>query len=853
MLEIDEIRIENLAQGCVTDNTCPVISFSLAGNRQNTVLSEAVIKVGEWEKTVQSQVDILYGGELEPFTTYVVEVMATDNYDQQASATASFQTGRLGLPWQAKWITDMTYTPEKKSSPVPMTFQKTFRIQKPIAKAYISATAIGIFDLSINGKTVTDEYFAPGFTSYKNNLQYVYYDVSSFLEENNRILAVVGGGWAVGRFTYGSKSQITAKRQALLMELFLQYADGSAERIVTDGTWQVSLEGNYRFGDFYDGETFDATIDLGKVKWKRASTTKPGFDTRITARYGCPIKSHESFKPVKIMDAPNGETVYDFGQNFAGVVCLEIDGKRNQRIVVRHAEILCKGNLSVKSLRSAKATATYICMEGKQTYSPKLSYMGFRYVGITGIEKEKIQVYALAIYSDIQTVGSFTCSDPLVNQLQSNILWGAKSNFVDIPTDCPQRDERQGWTGDISVFSGTACFNFDLSRFFDKWLLDVRSEQGKLGGIPFVVPRHGDSWPVVPTACWGDACIIVPWAQYLARGSKSLLQRQYPTMRKYLKSVQRWARLFSFGDRRYIWKLLFQFGDWCAPEGYIRDWMRKGKWIATAYFASSCNTMMQIAEILGNEKDRLYFGKLHRKICRAYVNVFTDKHGTLKQEFQTAYVLPIYFNIIDDRAKQKMADNLARLVKDREYHLSTGFTGTPYLLFALSDCGKADVAYRLLLQDTYPSWLYKIKHGATTFWEQWGAVSPNNEKNGLGFDESDSEASFNHYAYGAVGDFLYRRVAGIEAISGGYKTFRIQPVIGGGLTCAAAQHKTPYGPITSKWKIENDVFHLTIEVPVSTECTVVLPSGEMRICGSGRYELSEKMLNEKERSYEHTD
>jgi len=847
MLKINEIRIENLKGNCVTDNVSPTVSFSLLSDKQNTELLKAVVSVGDWEKTVYTHVDIIYDGKLTPFSYYIVEITAYDNHGESAVSSASFQTGRLKLPWEAKWITDRPYKPEKKTSPIPMTFQKTFCANKTIAKAYMTVTAMGIYELSVNGQTVTNEYFAPGFTSYKNTLQYNYYDVTDLLKNNNRIIAVVGGGWAVGRFTYGSKSQIISKRQAFLLELFLEYSNGSTEKIVTDETWQVTMNGNYRFGDFYDGETFDATVDLDKVAWKDADTTTFRFKPSITARYGCSVKAHEKFVPVKTFIAPNGEIVYDFGQNFAGVVNLEIDGKQDQMITVRHAEILCNGNLSVKSLRTAKATATYICMNGKQTYSPKLTYMGFRYVGISGIEMANIKVSAFAVYSDIEETGTFKCSEPLINKLQNNIVWSAKSNFVDIPTDCPQRDERQGWTGDISVFSSTACYNFDLSRFLEKWLLDLRSEQGILGGIPFVVPRHGDKWPVVPTACWGDSCILVPWAEYVARGSKFLLQKQYPTMKKYLKSVKSWAGLFSIGkSQRRIWKLLFQFGDWCAPDGYIKDWMGKGKWIATAYYANSCNIMAKIAEILGNEKDRSYYCKLNREICNAYINVFTDKNGKLKQEFQTAYVLPIYFNMADENTKKKMADNLARLVKERDFHLSTGFTGTPYLLFALSDCGKIDIAYKLLMQGTCPSWLYEVKHGATTLWEQWSAVSPDNEKNGLAFDESDSEASFNHYAYGAVGDFLYRRVAGIEATSGGYRTFNIKPVIGGNLIYAESCHKTPYGNIVSKWKVENGIFSLDFEVPVSTICTVTLPSGETKNFSSGKYTLSELMLNEQE-------
>lgn len=838
MLNIDEIYVENRRDGCVTDNPRPSIRFSLSSDRRDTSLTQAVVKIGAWEKTADSQLDILYDGQLAPFSTYPVEIMAYDNHGESAAARAVFQTGRLDLPWEAKWITDKSHTPKNRQSPRPMTFHKGFSVSKPVERAYITATAIGIFELSLNGQTVTDEYFAPGFTSYKNTLQYVYYDVTKLLNAKNDLLVVVGGGWAVGRFTYESKSRITAKRQALLLELFIQYDDGECEKLVTDESWQATLEGNYRFGDFYDGETYDATVELDKSAWKSVDITRLGFMPHITARYGLPVTAHEVFTPVESFTAPSGELICDFGQNFAGVVRLELHGKRGQIVTVRHAELLQDGELCVKSLRTAKATLTYICTEGRQTYSPKLTYMGFRYIGVSGIERESIRVAACAVYSDIEETGAFACSDPLINKLQSNIVWSGKSNFVDIPTDCPQRDERQGWTGDISIFAGTACYQFDMSRFLDKWLTDVRLEQGALGGIPLVVPKHGNSAPTVSTACWGDCCILVPWTEYMARGSRVFLEKQYSTMRKYHRSVERWASLFSIGRRRYIWKLLFQFGDWCAPEGNIRDWMAKGPWIATAYFAGTAAIMERAAEILGKERDASHYRRLRHKICDAYSRVLTDGNGRLRREFQAGYVLPLYFGMTEAGARENMAKRLNDLVKENGYHLSTGFAGTPFLLFALADNGYLDTAYLLLMQDTCPSWLYEVKAGGTTLWEQWDALKPDGSVN--------STVSFNHYAYGAVGDFLYRRVAGIEAMTGGYRVFRIKPMPGGGLTSTRGRLKTPYGTVVSDWRIDGGMFKLHVEIPVSTTCTVALPSGNTQTVGSGSYDYMEPASNEQE-------
>ena len=843
-LKIDEIKIENLTSNCVTDKA-PVISFSLSTNVPDTMLQKAIIRIGSWIREVTKQVGIVYDGLLEPFTSYTVEITAYDNHGNCATSSTSFQTGRLNTPWQAKWITDKSYKPSKGQSPIPMTFRKSFDVNKPIKRAYITATAMGIYELFLEQERITKEYFAPGFTSYKHNLQYNYFDVTRFIKSKNSLTAVVGGGWAVGRYTYSSKSQITTERQAFLMELFLEYHDGTMDVIKTDSSWQVTFDGNYRFGDLYDGEIYDARVDLNKVQWKNADEIKLPFTPKITARYGCQVIAHEKRLPKAVFTAKSGEIIYDFGQNFAGVVSLDINGKVGQTITVRHAEMLYNSELFVENLRTAKATITYICKDGKQSYSPKLTYMGFRYVGISGIEKSDIQVSAYAIYSNIETVGGFTCSNPDINQLQSNIVWGAKSNFVDIPTDCPQRDERQGWTGDIAIFASTACFNFDLSRFFGKWLLDMRAEQAKSGGIPVVIPRQGNKVPRVPTACWGDSCILVPWAEYLSRGNIEILRSYYPTMKKYMKAVKFWAGFLSMGHYRYIWEKLFQFGDWCAPDGYIKDWMKKGKWIATAYYAYTSSIMAKIAQLLGYKDDYQYYKKLHKKICNAYRRVFTDGKGNLKEEFQTAYVLPLAFDIVSGKERQTMADNLVRLIAENDWHLSTGFPAASFLLFALCDSGKTEEAYKLLMKDTCPSWLYQVKCGATTFWERWDALKPDGTIN-LGKLDEDGKGdqpgmcSYNHYAYGAVGDFLYRRVAGIEATSGGYKTFNIKPVIGGGLKWVKAFHKTPYGKIEVSWKIEDDIFTLEFKVPVSTTCLITMPSGKKYHFGSGKYILSEE-------------
>ena len=551
MLNIKRFSVERMTDGCVTDNARPRFSFALTSDREGAALDHAVLSLNGWSVRTSSQIEVPYQGPaLAPFASYTASLTVTDDAGERASAEVSFETGRLGTPWAARWISDPTYSfTEKKVSPVPMLFRRRIRTKKPVASAKIYATALGIYDLQLNGKRVGDRYFAPGFTSYKTWLQYQTYDVTGMLTGDDTLTATVAGGWAVGSFVFTRVNRHDADRQALLLELRIAYADGTREIIGTDGDWDVTRQGPVRMADIYDGETYDATVDLGKVAWNKAAPEKPRVHPTLLADYGAPVRAHEELAPISCKRAGNAH-IYDFGQNFAGVVRLKLNGKAGQTVTVRHAEILRPdGTLNTDFLRTAKATATYVCRDGEQEYSPTLTYMGFRYVSVEGVEPEDVRLTALALYSDLETIGSFECSDERINRLQSNIVWGAKSNLVDIPTDCPQRDERMGWTGDIAVFSPTACYNFDMSRFLEKWLMDVKAEQYPGGGIPNTVPAQGYGFPTTmpPMAVdwWDDACVLVPWAEYQARGDTELLRRMYPTMKKYVKACAFWAGLFA--------------------------------------------------------------------------------------------------------------------------------------------------------------------------------------------------------------------------------------------------------------------------------------------------------------------
>lgn len=847
MLEISRLTVEHMQEGCVTDREQPRISFQIQSDRQNVSLQTATIRVGSWVGKTEEQILVPYEGEaLKPFTVYPVSVTAVDDAGETAEAVTQFETGRMGTPWEAQWISDPSYTfTEKKVSPVPMLFRKKIQIHGRVEKARLYMSALGIYEAQINTQKVGDRYFAPGFTSYKHEMQYQTYDVTEMLTGTEAVLDVtVAGGWAVGAFVFTRSNRFDGDRQALLAELRIRYEDGTEEVIGTDNTWAVTEEGPYRMADLYDGETYDGTIDSEKIEWHKAAAERLRFIPNLLADYGSPVKAKEILEPVSQNCLADGTLIYDFGQNFAGVVRLRLRGQQGQKVIVRHAEILQPdGSLNVTFLRTAKATATYICREGEQEYSPRLTYMGFRYISVSGIEEADVRVEAYALYSDIEQIGSFTCSNEMLNRLQKNIEWSSKSNFVDIPTDCPQRDERMGWTGDIAVFAPTACFNFDISRFLEKWLLDVKAEQLPTGGLPNTVPVQGYGFPATMPAMaidwWGDACVLVPWAQYLAQGDVQILKEMYPTMRKYVKACRFWAG-FGIGKKRYIWHTpaALHFGDWVAPDvPKMSQWQGRSKWTATASLHNTSKIVGMAARILGEEEDAGYFQELSEKTADAYISVFTDGAGKLKEEFQTGYVLPLWMKMFSGEMQKTAAENLVKLLEKSDYCIGTGFPGTPYILFALADNGQTEAAFRMLMNTKCPSWLYEVKSGATTIWERWDGLDEKGECP-IGDDGTDMMISYNHYASGAVGAFLYQRIAGIEAVEPGYRSFRIRPVVGGGLTRAAGSTITPYGQIVSDWKIENGRFTLKIEVPAGTTCSIVLPDGTTAERGSGTWQMS---------------
>ncbi len=852
MLKIRKFTCENLEKGCVTDVKLPHFSFSTESDRPKAKLKEAKLSIGDWSKETEAQVGICYGGPaLKPFTEYEAVLQVVDEAGERAEKHLSFETGRMDTPWQGKWISDGEYHfTEKKVSPVPMVFQKRFSLKKPVKQARIYATAMGIYEISVNGKKAGEEYFAPGFTSYQTRLQYQTYDVGALLQEGkeNELLVTVAGGWAVGSFVFTRKNRVSADRQALLLELRVVYEDGSSEVLGTDESWRVTEKGPVREADFYDGEVYDATVDIEKADFRNAVEEKLKSKPTLFAAEGVPVKAHERMLPVGSHQTKEG-IVYDFGQNFAGVIELTLEAKAGQVVTVHHAEILKPDStLHTEFLRTAKARVVYTCKEGKQSYSPKFTYMGFRYVCVEGIEADKVEVSARALYSDVKTNGSFRCSDERLNRLQENILWSSRSNFMDIPTDCPQRDERMGWTGDIAVFAPTACYNFDMSRFLEKWLKDMKAEQLPTGGIPNTIPAQGYGFPatmpVMAVDFWGDACVLVPWAEYRARGDVKVLEENYEMMKKYVDACKFWAGLLSVGKHRFLWNTLsvLHFGDWVAPDvPKMSQWQKRSKWTATASLAHTSGLLSKIAHILGKEADAEKYSVLSEKTADAYCSLLSDGQGRMKEEFQTAYVLPLYFGMFPEKVRKAAADHLAELAEKNNYRIGTGFPGTPYILFALADNGREDTAFRMLFNEQCPSWLYEVKMGATTIWERWDGLDETGNCP-IGNDGTDLMISYNHYASGAVGDFLYRRIAGIEMISPGYKQFLVKPLVPEELKKAEGSVDTPYGEIKIFWEKRKEkteeVFFISVTVPMGTVCELVLPDGTRESLESGNYERS---------------
>ncbi len=734
--------------------------------------------------------------------------------------------------WKTSWIEPGLPDDPKKSGPVAM-LRREFKLKGPIASARAYVTSHGLYEMQLNGQRVGDQLFTPGWTSYNKRLQYQTYDVTPLLRSGDNAVGVqLGNGWYRGYLAWQDRRNVYGERLALLCQIKITYKDGHEETIGTDPGWKAST-GPILMSEIYHGETYDARLE--KAGW-----ALPGFDDAqwtsvkvvegrkddLVAPAGPPVRRIEELKAVKILKTPAGETVVDLGQNMVGWVRLKVQGPAGTTVTLRHAEVLDKaGNFYTENLRAAKATLQYTLKGGgPETFEPHFTFFGFRYVAVAGYPGEVTpeSLTGIVVHSDMARTSEFETSKPLVNQLQHNILWGQKGNFLDVPTDCPQRDERLGWTGDAQAFSPTAAFNMDVAGFFTKWLKDVAADQFESGSIPHVIPnvlpdREGQQ--PGGAAGWADAAVIIPWNIYLSYGDKRVLETQYDSMARWVEYERKRA-----GDD-YIWAGDPHFGDWLAFASTASDYpgATTGKdLIATAFFAHSTDLLQRTALVLGKKDDAARYAEQLGRIKSAFRREFVTETGRVGEDTQTAYTLALQFDLLPEDLRPVAAKRLAQEVRTRK-HLTTGFLGTPYLCHVLVRYGYLDEAYMLLNREEYPSWLYPVKQGATTIWERWDGLKPDGSFQSAGMN------SFNHYAYGAIGEWMYRVIAGIEIdeAAPGYKHILIQPRPGGGFTSARASHQTMYGQVSSAWTLKDGTFELAVEIPANTRATVRLPGAQL--------------------------
>ena len=706
------------------------------------------------------------------------------------------------MNWNAVWI-----QPEHDMGDVVPVYEKQFSLSKMPVRAMLHITALGVYEAHLNGKRIGNFVLAPGWTSYYSRLQYQSYDITTDLTEQNTITVAVGKGWyrspMPGWCDSSYQDGLRSWPAGLLAELEITYEDGTSETIGTDTSWSVA-ESATRFSEIYDGEQYDASKDFSAARCGVHALEGP-WDSLIPQE-GVEIHEQERISPSGIFTTPAGETVVDFGQELTGYVELSVDAKCGDVIALSHAEVMDRdGNFYTENYRAAKAKLHYTCCDGRQTWHPHFTFFGFRYIRIDAFPggaalAQPENFTAIVVHSEMKRTGHLSCSDPLLNQLFSNIIWGQKGNFVDVPTDCPQRDERLGWTGDAQVFVRTACMNYDVEQFFTKWLADMAADQRDDGCVGHVIPDLLQS--PYGSAAWGDAAVICPWEIYLAYGNPQILKNQFDCMKGWIDYIT------SSTKTPYLWTGGTHYGDWLgldAPSGSYKGSTRED-FIASAFYAHSTELLIKAGHVLG--KDMADYEALYEKIIAAFRAAFPT-YGT-----QSECVLAAHFHLTEH--PQSAADQLAKMVKEAGNQLQTGFVGTPYLLHVLSDYGYAELAYTLLLRKEYPSWLYPVTKGATTIWEHWDGIMEDG-----GFWSADMN-SFNHYAYGSVADWVYQKAAGIHTAEDapGYAFIRFAPVPDVRLSWLTASLQTRHGLVESGWRQEDGKWRYEITTPVDAEICI---------------------------------
>ena len=855
----ERLRCEYLTNPLGLDELRPRLSWQVAASRDDAGNPRRGARQAAYRILVASSADLLGGDKADAWDSgkvasdrsiHVVyegpalrsrqrcfwKVCTWDTQDH-ASPWSAVNWWEMGLldpkEWRGAWI-GLAREASADSPPCPF-LRRSFRTTSRIARARAYVTARGLYELHVNGKRVGADRLTPGWTDYGKRIAYQVYDVTELLRQGENALgAILGDGWYCG-YVAGKGRNAYGTELALLVQVVIEYEGGRSEVIASDENWRAST-GPILKSDIYNGETYDARLEM--PGW-----AEPGFDdggwakprvfeptaAALVAKRSQPVRAISEIQPIAMTEPLAGAYVFDMGQNMVGLIRLRVQGPAGTKITIRYAEMLNPdGTLYTTNLTSAKATDEYVLKGGGgETYEPHFTFHGFQYVELSGCPQRPTvdAITGIVLHADTPPTGTFECSEPLVNRLQHNIVWGQKGNFLEVPTDCPQRAERLGWMGDAQAFIRTACFNMDVAAFFTKWMVDVEDGQADDGAFPDVAPNV---LPGKGVAGWADAGVICPWTVYLCYGDTRILEQHYDSMARWVDYMRRTSTGLIRPD--------FGYGDWLAP-----DVMNPGNaptpkdLIGTAYFAYCARLMSNVARILGKTTDAEQFAALADDVKAAFNREFVTSTGRLVGHTQTGYVLALAFDLLPDEKRPVAVRHLVADIEKRNWHLATGFIGAILLAPTLSRFGRTDVAYKLLRQETYPSWLYPVKHGATTIWERWDGWT---EERGF---QDPGMNSFNHYAYGAVGRWMYATVAGIDLDPGepAYKHVLFRPEPGGGLTHARGELLTMYGRVASAWKLEGDRFTLDVTVPANARGTVVLPASDLRMVTESAKPLGE--------------
>ena len=700
-----------------------------------------------------------------------------------------------------------------------------------VASAVLHVSSLGVHECYLDGVPVAAEVLSPGWSAYEWRLRFRSHDLTALLHDGAELTVALGNGWWRGRLGFLGGRALYGDRLGLIAQLHVVFEDGHEQVIGTDPTWTAGPSDTIA-DDLYDGQTIDARRRDPDWDDQFLPAVPMDFDTSVLVpAIGPPVVRHETLRPQQVWTSPSGATLVDFGQNLVGWLRFSAQGPRGAEIRLRHAEVLEDGELGVRPLRDAQATDRFVLSGGVDAFEPTFTFHGFRYVEVSGpLDPEVLE--AVVVHSDLRRTGSFKCSDPLLTQLHRNVVWGLRGNFLDVPTDCPQRNERLGWTGDLAVFAPSAAYLYDVSDFLSDWLVDLDLEQRHADGlVPVVVPDVLKRMPPPPglppldtAAIWSDAAVWVPWAVYQAYGDPAVLTRQYDSMCAHVR------RAVTKVSPSGLWDGGFQFGDWLDPDAPPdQPWRAKADpgVVATACLHRSLRIAASVAGLLGKDVDASEFGGLADRTRAAFNHAYVSADGTVQSDCTTAYTLAIVFDLLPPELEAPAGERLAELVANSGHRISTGFAGTPYICEALTRTGHLADAYALLQQRECPSWLYPVTMGATTVWERWDSMLPDGSIN------PGEMTSFNHYALGAVADWMHRTVAGIAPLSPGYASVLFAPRPGGDLTWAAASLETRHGLVAIRWSLTDEVLTVETTLPPGVTGVLSLPSGRTLHLDSG--------------------